>query len=360
MWRWKLSVSLLVLAALSCASANNGQPQAGRPTTTPGPGLPPTEPAAPTGIPTPARDFALPDFGAPFSSEKRVISPADIDPATDAVPEKQHVVIYPTGRPLLDPLFVFLSGSGGQPTNNDRILTIAGQTGYRVIGLAYVNDVSVDDRCQGLPKDCPGLVRLENQDGQDYSDYIEVNRANSIEHRLSRLLQALSSRFPGEGWEAYADGDTIRWVRIIVAGFSQGGGQAAFIAGRFHLARAVSLDFGGDLSRENSLDVQPAAWLLEPRVTPPDRQFSILHQANHFEAKRLYHEAIGITAFGPEVLVDETAPPYGWTHTLLTNALPATGSYRDAHVSMANDSLMALDANGIPVLAPAYYYLFAP
>jgi hypothetical protein len=260
----------------------------------------------------------------------------------------------------LEPLFVFLSGSSGQPANNQRILEIAARAGYRSVGLAYVNDISIDNRCQGKPGDCPGLVRLENLDGIDRSAYIEVERANSIEHRLIRLLQTLSARYPGEGWDAYLVGESIQWERIVIAGFSQGGGEASLIAGEHLVARAASVDFGGDLVGDSRLNVAAAPWLAEPRVTPPERQFSILHQANHHEAKGLYHDAIGITAFGPSVLAEAAAPPYGWTHTLLTNVLPATGSYADAHVSMANDRIMAVDENGTPLLADAYYYMFAP
>jgi hypothetical protein len=311
-------------------------------------------------LPTPEQGYVSPDFGAPVAFDKRVVRPINLDPATDALPDKEHLILFPSDRRLLEPLFIFLSGSSGQPANNQRILEIAARAGYRSVGLAYVNDISVNDRCQGKPDDCPGMVRLENLDGMDRGAYIEVERANSIEHRIIRLLQALSAGYPGEGWDAYLVGETIQWERIVIAGFSQGGGQAALIAGEHLVARAAYVDFGGDLVGDSLLNVAAAPWVTEPRVTPPERQFSILHQANHFEPKGLYHEAIGITAFGPYALVETAEPPYGWTHTLLTNALPATGTYADAHVSMANDRIMAVDENGIPLLADSYYYMFAP
>jgi hypothetical protein len=39
---------------------------------------------------------------------------------------------------------------------------------------------------------------------------------------------------------------------------------------------------------------------------------------------------------------------------------PATGPYADAHVSMTNKHFIAVDANGLPLLAEAFYYFFAP
>jgi hypothetical protein len=370
--RWQAVAALAVIAVLSCARGNSGRgaPSGATPTAgatplaatdVPPTSVPPTE-AAPSSehLPTPHRAYTPPDFDAPLTYDRRVVRPADIDPATDAVPDKEHVILFPTDRPLLEPLFVFMSGSGGQPTNNDQILRIAARAGYRTIGLAYVNDISVENRCQGQPDDCAGLVRFENLDGTDRSAYIDVDRANSVEYRLVRLLQGLRTRYPNEGWEAYLDGDNIQWERIVVAGFSQGGGEASFIAGQHLVARAVYVDSGGDLVGENLSNVAVAPWVLESRVTPTDRQFTIVHQSSHYAGSRLYHTALGLTAYGPYVLVEDIAPPYGWTHTLLTNVLPATGTYADAHVSMANDHFMAVDANGLPLLADAFYYLLAP
>ena len=48
--------------------------------------------------------------------------------------------------------------------------------------------------------------------------------------RLTRLLHQLAEQDPAGQWAAYLDGDEPRWSRIVLAGQSQGGGMAAYLA----------------------------------------------------------------------------------------------------------------------------------
>jgi hypothetical protein len=79
----------------------------------------------------------VPDFHAAPLPLTVHVSPAEIDPASDQQPEDDHVVMVLEDGPTLAPLFVMLPGTDGHPANNLHLLTIAAQSGYRAIGLAY-------------------------------------------------------------------------------------------------------------------------------------------------------------------------------------------------------------------------------
>jgi hypothetical protein len=71
-------------------------------------------------------------------------------------------------------------------------------------------------------------------------------------HRLvvERGIDArLDRHHPGEGWSRYLKHDYPKWSRIIVAGWSQGGGNAALIACDQRVARVIMLEAPVDRSQ---------------------------------------------------------------------------------------------------------------
>lgn len=76
--------------------------------------------------------------------------------------------------------------------------------------------------------------------GEDVSPLVSVNAANSITGRLVSLLTYLNSNFPTEGWGQYLTNGQPRWDLITVAGHSQGGGHAGYLAKLVSLDRAVT------------------------------------------------------------------------------------------------------------------------
>lgn len=72
---------------------------------------------------------------------------------------------------------------------------------------------------------------LEIIDGTDRSTKTSVNRANSIENRLNKLIEYLHVTYPTNGWGQYlASGTNVVWTNIIIAGHSQGGVHATMLA----------------------------------------------------------------------------------------------------------------------------------
>jgi hypothetical protein len=285
--------------------------------------------------------------GAPAPFE---VAPAATDPGI--VDDVTHYV-YPPAAPA-GKLLVFFPGTGGAPLHNTYIVATAAAQGYHAVGLAYVNDQSINlQLCSGSSDpDCPELVRLEILDGTDRTPLVDVDRANSIENRLIKLLQYLDANRPGEGWGGFLDAaGQPRWELMAFAGHSQGAGHAAMI-GKLHVVHRVVL-FSG---------TEPALWTLQPLATPADRYYGLVHELEDLYA--------GIVAswsnFGlPGSLtnVDTLQPPYGGSHRLQTGVEPASttaGGAPNYHSSVVVDAATPLDPGGTPVLRAAWVTMIGP
>jgi hypothetical protein len=203
---------------------------------------------------------------------------------------------------------------------------------------------------------CFENARLQILDGVNRNTVVDVNKANSIDNRLTKLLQYLATSYPGEGWSHFLSGGAPKWSRIAVSGHSQGGGEAAMIAKLRVTARVVlfsavpdSLVAGGAV---------PPSWEDE-HVTPSDRYWGLAHDrdATYYAAIAAGWIRLGMTEFGPLVPPEGNDPPYGFTHTLVTDLVPQSGGYSRAHGSTAVDAFTPLGPDGAPLLADAWRYL---
>ena len=95
-----------------------------------------------------------------------------------------------------------------------------GRLGYHTIVLAYRNEAPIQtlppDGCgtsvdpPDSPPNCAINARMEILDGRGESTVVNVDRANSIENRLTKVLQHLAATYPGEGWSQFLDGGGAR------------------------------------------------------------------------------------------------------------------------------------------------------
>lgn len=271
-----------------------------------------------------------------------------------------HYVSINRGAAAKNQLFVFFPGTGGVPFNTQEINRTAADLGFHAINLTYPNDEAVNQLCGGTNADlnCYANVRLEIKDGTDRTALINVNRANSIENRLIKLLIYLRNQSPGDNWGQFLiDDSAVNWSKIVVAGHSQGGGHAGII-GRYHsVARVVMLaamDFNG---RANS----PANWIALPNTTPnassPDKFWGFSHQrdeqVNFTTLQNRIWTAYGMNQFGATVNVDAANPPYSNTHSLTSNI-----ECENFHGCVAVDAALVRQ-NGVPVYKPVWEYLLS-
>jgi hypothetical protein len=285
-----------------------------------------------------------------------VVPPQTTDPAIDQA-LSPHYVWLDTAARSNQLLLVFMPGTGGVPGSFQLLEQEAARLGYHVIGLMYPDAVNIGLLCTNSPDTgCYEKARLEILDGVDRSDLIDVNAANSIDHRLLKVLELLAAEFPDEDWGRFLTRGAPKWNRIVIGGFSQGGGQAALIAKLRLVHRVVMFS-----SPNDSVHQQAAPWVAAG-ATPSDRYFGLAHHRDQGVGPIVASwDSLGMATYGPVVEPESAEPPYGGTHMFVTDVTPRSGSFvqKDVHRSTANDQLTPVDANGIPILLPVWRYMLS-
>lgn len=259
----------------------------------------------------------------------------------------------------MDQLVVFLPGTGGAPSAYQGFLQTAAALGFHSIGLSYVNGESMGSYCGDAETGgCFEQARLEVIDGTDRNSDVTVDRANSIENRLLRLLQHLAASRPEDDWGQFFsdEGESVAWSKIVVAGHSQGGGHAGVIALHHKVARVLIFASTDWLNGGR----RPADWMSAPSATPKSRYFALGHERDLliFQNRMLAGmQALGLDAFG-EIQAPE-APSgiyFGGTHHLMTNVEPRIPTLLlDAHSAMIVDVYTPLaDDDTTPLMQPAW------
>ena len=270
----------------------------------------------PVGLIPPTFDRLSEASSAPLV--QHIVAPQATDPAIDQALDNHYAWLDTTGR-TNHKLFVFMPGTGLTPAVYQLVQQEAARVGYHVI---------------------------------DRSPWVDVNAANSIDNRLTKLLQYLARQYPDEGWDRFLAHDKPKWSQMAVSGHSQGGGHAAMIAKIRLVARVVMFS-----SVTDSLQGASVPWVAT-HVTPSDRYYGFDHDLDEqFRSIRASWDSLGMAAFGPAVAPENSAPPYDFTHMLVTDYHPLRGPGRPAHSSSCTDFNTPLAADGTPVFLDAWRYL---
>lgn len=213
----------------------------------------------------------------------------------------------------------------------------AANLGYHVIALSYPNAISTSACVKDPDPDVFAAFHRSIIAG-GITKQVVVSQNDCVQNRLIRLLQTLNRREPTMGWDQFLNADgSIPWEKIAVAGQSQGGGHAAFIGVRRHVARVLCFGAPKDYSR--ALDA-PAAWFGEPSATPKELFFAFNHEQDRNtctpEHQLANLRALSMEQFGAPVSVDQATPPYKNSHILMTNFPGTKVSSETAHASMIN------------------------
>lgn len=300
----------------------------------------------------------------PASVEREVL-PVTIDPAI-TLALSAHFTINPS--PAVAPagrLFVMLPGTGAIPRFYREIVRTGAARGYHGIGLTYPNEVAVGVRCvSSSDPDCAGKVRREVVTGEDTSTLLAIPRAESIAGRIVSLLGHLDRTFPGEGWGQFLIGGQPDWSKIVVAGHSQGGGHAGYMAKLFSLERTVMFSSPGDTGLAPG---SPAAWYGLPNVTALSRQHGFTHTGDELVPFGLVvsnWRAIGISQFGGVISVDGATAPYDGSHQLSTAAPPNPNPVAPVpsplHSSPVVDAITPISPNGDLLYRQVWIHLAFP
>jgi len=290
---------------------------------------------------------------------EHIIAPQATDPAIDQGLD-DHYAWIDTTVPSNGQLLVYLPGNSGVPGNALLVQQEAAKLGYHVIGLMYVTSYSLSQLCTSAPdpNSCFENGHYEITFGIDVSPVVEVNKTNSIENRLTKLLQYLVLNYPGEGWASFLADGKPQWSQIAFSGLSQGGGNAAMIA-KYHVVSRVVF-FSAITDELGATKCRGAHTWEATHVTPSDRYWGLAHdQDPHFSDICASWDDLGMSVFGPPVYVETSSPPYGFTHMLFTDLKPQREGYKAAHVSTVIDIYTPLDQDHNPALAPAWRYMMS-
>ena len=204
------------------------------------------------------------------------IKPSLTDSTIKAV-DVPHLIMYDNSMPQ-GKLFLFLPGTNGIPEKGPkRLFETAIQQGYRVINLSYINQQAVARICRGKnlinDSDCTEKFRARRIYGNNTFTLIPDQPQDAIMNRFSKLLIYLRETDKEGNWGKYLDNNQPNWSMITVAGQSQGGGMAAFIAKQQQVNRIITFSGGWDFSEKNKI----AKWYFNESKTPSDRWFGIYH-----------------------------------------------------------------------------------
>jgi hypothetical protein len=153
------------------------------------------------------------------------------------------------------------------------------QQGLRLVALSYLNTPAVSQVCVGrrlrTDADCAQRFRQQRSWGLPHAGLVDDRPEDAIVPRLTRLLQHLVRTDPAGNWGDYLADDAPRWDRLVLAGQSQGGGMAAFIAQTKAVAGVLVFSGGWDRGEADGL----AAWYSRPSATPAVRWHATFHVA---------------------------------------------------------------------------------
>lgn len=266
-------------------------------------------------------------------------------------------VCYDNRVTSLNKLFVFLPGTTGTPYYYQLIVKKAAALGYHAIGLMYPNGSDIYTAAASSSSlDEFGKCRQEIFDGLDQASGVNVNADNCIKNRLYRLLLYLQSNYPNQNWGQYIFNTTVNWSKCVVAGHSQGGGHAFYIAKQVAVDKAISfssIDWNSTLSAS-------ASWVSQVGATPVSKFYSfngIRDQIFAYGNVQTQLSDMGLQ--GPAISIDTNDPPYSNSHTLTTAAAPAISLLFPDHNITSLDAYVPKDVLGYTITSfdKAWEYL---
>jgi hypothetical protein len=233
----------------------------------------------------------------------------------------EHFVSLDTRTTIKNKLFIFLPGTSGSPNFYKLIVKKAAALGYHSIGLMYPNNSDLYS-ASATSNDLTqfGKCRQEIFDGTEQTSGVTVDLNNCIKNRLHKLIIYLQQQNPEQNWQQYILNNDIDWSKCVVAGHSQGGGHALFIAKKMPVSKAISfasIDWNSTLSRS-------ADWVLQTGVTPVSKLYSFNSINDEiFNYNNVKTQLADMSFIGPATSIDISSPIYNNSHTLITNATPA-------------------------------------
>lgn len=215
------------------------------------------------------------------------VKPGTLDRSVHLADEP-HIVYYDPAVKN-NKVLLWLTGTGGTTSHVPvDFLTTALESGYKVIAVSFITTPAVSEVCTGdtlnLYPDCASEFRRMRIYGTPRFSLIQDQSQDAIVPRLVKLLQYLSDNDPQGNWSDYLKGKVPDWTKIAIAGQSQGGGMAQFIANSASVYRVISFSGGWDYSDSENRKI--AGWYYRKNATPEKNLYAVYH-VNELAAQSL-------------------------------------------------------------------------
>lgn len=274
---------------------------------------------------------------------------------------------------------LFLGGSAGPASGYQDITSYAAGLGYDTIDLAYTNTQIVGVSCNNNDS-CFENFRGETVFGKNVAYGAPVTKSwssaattvsgpNSIIGRTVGILDYLEST--DSRWSTYLTNDSTspytsphhlggvrpNWSKIVVAGHSQGGGNAAFLGIQIPVLRVALFSSPNDNIPGPNKTTVPATWITFPSRTPLT-SYSGLRNANEGSygdntsnnwanlGSSGTAGGVGGTGHGAEAFVGDGSGASGQSQRLVLTSPNTT--------SLHNHDSTALDAAAGPAVRTAW------
>ena len=238
--------------------------------------------------------------------------------------------------------------------HNSELFDRINRYGIHAIQVHYANKwFSVCCKEDPVGEECRGNIRLEAATGEDFSDDVDIPKADGMMERAFQFVRWLSKENPQGGWEYFLTEDEtgLRWDDVIIAGSSHGSTTAARFAKHQKVSRVVAFCGPRD---------QLQTWQSIPSATPENRYFGFSHVLDSGWTGHHYcrsWELIGMHKFGPIINVDKSKPPYDNTRRLITD-FDVDGDANRAHGSVQPGSKAKKNDDGTFGHEDVWRYLF--
>ena len=198
-----------------------------------------------------------------------------------------------------------------------------------------------------------GNIRLEAATGEDFSPHIDIPKPDGIAERSWQFVKHLQKTNPEGNWKQFiaADGNSLKWENVILAGISHGSTTAARFAKHQKVARVVMLSGPRD---------QYESWQSLPSKTPGNCYFGFTHVLDGGWTGDHYcrsWELLGLHEYGPLVDVDAVKPPFENSRRLITNADVKKDAGRAHNASLPGGAAVK-GADGKLIHEAVWRYLF--
>lgn len=260
--------------------------------------------------------------------------------------EEPHYVYIDTRTSLRNRLLLFLGGTNTAPKYFTEFSKTAAAMGYHVINIEYPNAVTVRVCEQAEDMECFTHYHEAVINGEPRSDFVHVTEADGIMNRVIKLLKYLNAQDTTQGWDQFYAGNVLQWPKIVVAGHSQGGDHAAYLAYKFAVDRLVVLCSPNDFSRKYN---QPADWCGQPFATSPDRIYGLMHKRDELVPPEEHYatwKVMRLLDAADTTAADKDS--YKGFHALYTDVEPnpSASKYKSKHNAPIIDEAIPTGAQG--------------